>query len=71
MGAVGAQYSPEGVPAAVASGEMLPYRSGSAYPYGGKGYYGAVSWSPHGYEDGVEYGLQSVSTAPFYPPSLP
>lgn len=58
LGAAGAQYSPEGVPA-VAPSDMLPYRSGgSAYNYATKGYYGPVSWSPHGYEDGVDYGLQ-------------
>lgn len=58
LGAVGAQYSPEGVQA-VAPSDMLPYRNGgSAYNYAAKGYYGPVTWSPHGYEDGVDYGLQ-------------
>lgn len=59
LGAAGAQYSPEGVPA-VAPNDILSYRSGGSYNYAAKGYYGPVTWSPHGYEDGVDYGLQSV-----------
>lgn len=58
LGAAGAQYSPDGVPA-VAPSDIMPYRGvGSAYNYAAKGYYSPVSWSPHGYEDGVDYGLQ-------------
>lgn len=60
LGAASAQYSPEGA-SGVAPSDLLSYRSGaSAYNYAAKGYYSPVSWSPHGYEDGVDYGLQWV-----------
>ena len=59
LGPVPGAYSPEGVPAMPAGEIMGAYRGGS-YAYSGKGYYGVSAWSPQGYEDGVDYGLQWV-----------
>ena len=49
---------------------MGAYRGGS-YAYSGKGYYGVSAWSPQGYEDGVDYGLQWVSPCLFPFPLAP